>query len=179
MSIGYLLVTMLTISVIALRRRNQPTGLRDATRLTFSHLSELLAARLLAMLVTLALAVSVIGLPFAFVWTVRWAYLEQAILLDGLSFREAFKASSSAAQTEWWWSFATTLGLASLGLALAPLTGIVLLVAFRSLDLTYVNIITSAVYVAVTPYVAIALTLVYMNLKTARASRETAAPLPG
>ena len=97
-------------------------------------------------------------------------------MLDGLSFREAFKASSRAAQTEWWWSFATTLGLAGLGLALAPAIGIVLLVAFRSLDLTYVNIITSAVYVAVSPYVAIALTLVYMNLKTARANRETAPP---
>jgi hypothetical protein len=179
MSIGYLLVTMLAIAVIALRRRNQPSGLGDATRLTFGHLSELLAARLLALFVTLALAISVIGLPFAFIWTVRWAYLEQAILLDGLSFREAFKASSSAAQTEWWWSFATTLGLSAFGLALAPATGIVLLIVFRSLDLTYVNIITSAVYVAVTPYVAIALTLVYMNLKTALSNREIAARRPG
>ena len=75
--------------------------------------------------------------------------LEQAILRDGLSFREAFRASSKPAATEWWWSFGTTLELAALGIALAPGVGIVLLLAFRSLDLTYVNFITSAVYVAV------------------------------
>jgi hypothetical protein len=169
MSIGYALVTTVTVAVIALHQRHESAGLRDAFRLVARRLPELVAARLFSLIVTLVLAVTIIGLPFAFRTAVRWAYLEQAILLDDLSFREAFRASSKAAATEWWWSFGTTLGLAALGIALAPGVGIVLLLAFRSLNLTYVNFVTSAVYVAVTPYVAIALTLVYLNLK----ARET------
>jgi hypothetical protein len=166
MSIGYALVTTLTIAVIALHQRHQPERLRDAFSLVSKRLTELLAARIFALVVTLMLAVTIIGLPFALRFAVRWAYLEQAILLEGASFSGAFRASSKAAETEWWWSFGTTLGLTALGIALAPAVGIVLLLAFRSLDLTYVNFVTSAVYVAVSPYVAIALTLVYLNLKT-------------
>jgi hypothetical protein len=169
MSVGYTIVTAITIALIALQNKRESVSLVGALKLVVSRLPELVVARFFALGVSLVLAISIIGLPFAFRAAVRWAYLEQAILLDGLSFREAFRASGRAAATEWWWSFATTLGLTALGIALAPAVGIVLLLAFRSLDLTYVNVVTSAVYVAVSPYVAIALTLVYLNLKARQA----------
>jgi len=62
------------------------------------------------------------------------------------------------------------LTFVGLGLGLTPAMSVVLILAYKSVPLLYVNLIASAVYVALVPYVAICLAVVYFDLES-RTSR--------
>jgi hypothetical protein len=64
------------------------------TRL-LSRLPHVLLPRFFANLVIGALSFTVVGLPLALRQAVRWAFLEQAVLLDSRSGREALDESAS------------------------------------------------------------------------------------
>ena len=150
MSIGYALVTIADVAVIAQRQRNQPAGLPGRCQAN----------------VRPSLGAPPPGFwrcPSRWRWrsassACRCAGLGRALGLPGAGYLarrrlvpRAFKANSSAARTEWWWSFAHARWSSGPRPRPGPGAGIVLLVAFRSLDPDVREHVTSAVYVAVTP----------------------------
>jgi hypothetical protein len=151
------------------------TGVRQAFATVIRRFAALFFSRLVALLVVMGLAITVIGLPLALRQAVRWAFLEQAVLLDGKEARPAFAESAAAAGADWWWSAGAIVALGLVGLAVAPALGIFLVIFSRSTPVAYVNLIASAVYVALVPYVAIALALVYFDLRSrsTQLARET------
>jgi hypothetical protein len=76
------------------------------------------------------------------------------------------KESSSLVGRHWWWCAGSILTLGLLALAAAPGLGVIILLAAKSVPLTYVNIASALVYVCLVPYVAIALALTYFDLRS-------------
>jgi hypothetical protein len=171
--LAYAVVLAAATAALANYEAGAPTSVQASFSQVWRRLPHLALPRLAAVLVVGALAFTVIGIPFALRQAVRWTFLEQAVLLDGRTGQDSFSASSTAVASDWWWSGAATITLGVVGLAAAPALGVVLILAYKSLPLFYVNIVSSAVYVALVPYVAIALAMVYFDLKSRDERRES------
>lgn len=167
---AYALVVAATTAGLASYEAGAPLSVRESFRRVLRCLHLLVPVRLAAIVVIGGLAFTVVGIPVALRQAVRWTFLEQVVLLDGVSGLAAFRASSAAVAADWWWSAAATLALGGLGLVAAPAWGVVLILAFTSLPLFWVNLVTSVVYVALVPYVAICLAMVYFDLKARRSA---------
>jgi hypothetical protein len=141
------------------------TNLVDAACLVWKRLLALVLARLTAIVIVSALAFTVIGLPLALRQAVRWLFIEQTILLDGASARQATASSALAVEGRWWWTAGTFVAIGGTALAAAPILGVALILATRSLPLDYVNLISAIAYAYLTPYLAIALSLIYLELR--------------
>jgi hypothetical protein len=107
---------------------------------------------------------------------VGWLFTAQEIYVDRCSAVAAVIGGPKLVRHNWWRS-AVLLGLLYLlALVSGPLIGFILL--FRtSVGPETLNLVGSAVYVLVFPYVAIATTLLYYDLQERR--RETLEPAPG
>jgi hypothetical protein len=157
---------VLILSTLALARidAGKPVSVRAVLLDLPRALATALLPRLVAVGVVAALAFTIIGIPLALRYAVRWTFIEQAVLLDGRRGSGAFRQSEAAAANDSWWTAASVLSLGALGLVAAPAFGILLLLFFTSVPLLAINVLTSVVYVALAPYVAIALALVYFDL---------------
>ena len=168
-----LVVLVVTVMTVASLDRAERAGEQPSFSGLLRLLPAALLARLLAAIAVGALCLTVIGIPLAIRQAVRWAFVDQAVLLDGVSWRAAFAASSVAAGRD---EYRVTAGLVLLGLlsvVLVPAVGIGLLLTVKSIPLVYLNLATSALYALLVPYVAIAVSLLYFDLQErATASKE-------
>jgi hypothetical protein len=164
--IAYAIVIAATTATLARIERRQPVSVLLAFQDFWRRLPQLALPRLLAIVIISALSLTVIALPLAFRQAVRWMFLEQAVFLDGANWKQAPGVSSATVTMDWWWSAAAAASLALFGLVFAPAVGIVVLLFATSVPLLYVNVLSSAIYVALVPYIAIALTLIYFDLKS-------------
>ncbi len=172
--ITYAIVVAATTAAIAGVESGRPVDVRGSYRALLGKSTELIVPRLLAIAAIVALGLTIVGLPLALRWGVRWTFIEQSVLLDGESGRRAPEASSRAVAADWWWCAAATISLAIIGLFAAPAIAIIVLLFARSVPLSYVDFLSSFIYVALVPYIAIALALVYFDLQARRPAAEPA-----
>jgi hypothetical protein len=151
-------------SLVALSRieRQEKRSAWEDYRDILPQLPGLLIARLKAVAIVTLLAVSVIGLPWAFRQNVRWAFIEQAILLDRVPRSGAADTSAHIVDGRWWHTFACLFVLGLVAYLTGPLIAFGLLFG-SSLGVTVINVVSSIVFAAVTPFVAIAETLLYFD----------------
>ena len=166
--LAYALVIAATTAVVARMESGNASDAVTALSEVWRHLPRLLAPRLIASLFIALLSLTVVGLPVALWQGVRWTFLEQAVLLDGRSGPKAFSTSSHAVSANWWWGSSAVLSLSILALLSPAAIGILLIMTVKSTPLVYVNLITSAVYAVLVPYIGIALCLVYFDLQSRR-----------
>lgn len=102
-----------------------------AFRTAWRAVPRVLVAELMALAVIVLLAITIIGLPFALERGVRWAFVSPAVILDGMSGREALRQSARATRGRWWRAALTLPVLAFTGAVLGPVIGILLIVAGR------------------------------------------------
>lgn len=164
--ITYGVVLSACSAAISALDRNKETGVRLSYREVWRRLPHVLLPRLAAIGVVAGLVLTVVGIPLAVRQAVRWSFIEQTVLLDGVSGRDALNASSDVVDRDWWWAAACVIALGAMGLFLAPAVGIVLILFAPSIPLSDVNLITSVLHVALVPFVAIATALVYFDLKS-------------
>lgn len=162
----YALVAAASTTALARLEDGKPLSLGSAFSEVWRRLPDLLPGRLLAIAFVSALSFTVVGIPLALRQAVRWAFIEQAVLLDGKSWREAMAQSSTLVRGSWLWSAAAVSALGSLALAVAPGVGVVLILTLKSTPLAYVNLISALVYACLVPYIALGLALVYFDLKS-------------
>jgi len=62
----------------------------------------LLGASLLALIALVAMCITVIGIPLAIYFAIRWAFIAQAVILEGKDPREALSRSSKLVKNSWW-----------------------------------------------------------------------------
>ena len=143
-----------------------------AYRMVWQRLATLLAALFRSVFHVTLFGLTIVGLPWAVNRTVRWYFLPQAVMLQGNNAKQALASSATVVEGSWWRTFGITflLGLAG---AIGPTVGIVLLL-FASASLGVVNGVSGVIYVALIPFVATALTLLYFDLE-ARQANESAA----
>ena len=138
-----------------------------AYRKALPRLGRLLGAVLLITVVLALLGATAIGVLLAVWLLVRWAFLPQAIAVEGASTLEAFRRSARLVRGNWWRTGSLLLFVTVIALLLGPLCGTLLLfVSHASFD--FINLISSVIYAVVLPYTAIATTYLYFDLRVAR-----------
>jgi hypothetical protein len=141
----------------------------ESDRDILRQLPALLVPRLKALVFVVFLAITVVGIPVAIYFAVRWAFIEESILLDGVPSGEAFAASRLAVDQRWLYTFACLVALSLLGFLLGP--GIAFLMLFTTgASANIVNIVSSVVFAAVVPFVAVAQAMLYFELAGRRTS---------
>jgi hypothetical protein len=163
--LAYAVVLALTTAAVGRLERDEPVTVRDSIRHVLGRM-HFAVTRLAAAAVVGALAFTVIGIPLALRQAVRWVFIEQAALIDDHFAGGALRESSRIVGRDWWWAAGSVVALGAFGLFGPAAFGIFLLLAVTSLPVTLVNLVAALMYVALVPYVAIALTLVYFDLRS-------------
>lgn len=128
-------------------------------------LPALAVPRLKALVVVVLLTISVVGIPWAIRFAVRWAFIEEAILLDNSASKDAMSASQRTVDGRWWYTAACLVALSAIGFFAGPVMAFVMLFA-TSASVNFVNVVSSLVFAAVVPFVAVAQALLYFSLTT-------------
>jgi Vacuolar protein sorting-associated protein 62 len=173
-----LLSVILVSAIVAVALRNLDSGRRlgcvKAVRFTLRRFWSLLGAALIAALVQVAIAITVIGIPWAVYRFIARIFVLNEVVLKGRSARSSQGASAALVRGNWWRT-AILVGLLYLvAIAVGPIIGFVLLFTTR-LSPTLIDVIGSVVYTVVFPYAAIAATLLYFDLRERQREPKRAA----
>jgi hypothetical protein len=154
------------IAMVELDAGREATAL-GAYREALSRLGSLLGAVLVAAFVVGIFGLTGIGLLISIWLLVRWALFAQATALEDASALGALRRSGRLVQGNWWRVGSLMLFVTVIALLLGPLCGTLLLfVTHASFD--FINLVSSVVYAVVLPYVAIATTYLYFDLRVAK-----------
>jgi hypothetical protein len=165
-SIVYWFVGVASTAAVARIDAGRQDPLADNARDLVRRLPGLLVARLKALAIVVLLAITVVGLPWAIRQAIRWAFIEESMLLDGAPSRDALATSARAVDSHWWHAFRCLLVLGLLGYLVGPAIAMALLLA-SSASVSAINLVSSLVFAAVAPFVAVCQALLYFHL-TAR-----------
>lgn len=105
------------------------------------------------------LFLTIVGIPWAVRQAVRWVFIPQVVVFEGLRARDALQRSAELVRGRWWRTAVLVGLLTGIGLATGLLAGLLLLFLTTAAPLSVVNFIGSLVYVVALPYVAVALAL--------------------
>ena len=120
------------------------------------------------------LTVTIVGIPLAVVYLVRKAVLSQACVLEGLRATPALRRSSELVAGHGPRVLAIGALVNVTAALLGPIVGIAVLFV-TSGSLALINLISSLVYAFVVPYAAIAMTLLFYDLRRRRAGEQPVA----
>ena len=109
------------------------------------------------------LVITVIGIPYAIKKFVDWQFAQQEVVFEDRSLREALHGSRRVVRGHWWHAGVGVGVLFLLGFVAGPMLGFALV--FTSLSPEAINLFGSLVYALVVPYVAVGLTLLYLDLR--------------
>jgi hypothetical protein len=174
--LGFALVGAAAVAGVWLLDRMEPPSVLATWKRTLPRAGRVIAAQFLATLITSALTLTVIGIPFAIWKFFEWQLLQQQIIFEDKSIREAFRGSSRLVRHHWWRTFRVAGFLALLTFVVGPILGFVLI--FLDLELVWVNVISSLVYMLLVPFEAIGRTLLYFDLQERKEAEAKAAPAP-
>jgi hypothetical protein len=161
---AYLFVIAATAAALRDMERGETPALVSDYRIVLSRAVDILRARARAYVIALLLAFTVIGIPWAIRKLVDTTFIEHAALLDDMDHRSAPDQSARVVKGRRWWTLTLGALLVAIGLLLGPVVA-VLLLFFTDTTPALANIISSLIYVALVPYVGIAMTLAYYELR--------------
>lgn len=168
--LGFAAVAAVVITFMGQLERGQPTGFVAACRGVRQGFWRAVIGQLLASLLVLLLALTVVGIPIAIWKYVGWQFVQQEILFEDKRMREAFRGSSRLVRGLWWRTARAAGFFWLIGVATGPVLGLALI--FTNLSLIWINVLGSLVFALLVPYVAIGRTLLYFDL--AEREKETA-----
>jgi hypothetical protein len=177
--IGRILATPIaSAAVIAFVRnleRGGPAGFGTAWSSLVGRLWRVIAVELLATVLVLALAVTIIGIPFALRKFVDWQFAQQEVLYENRSIRDALRGSTRLVRGHWW----HTAAVAGTFWVISEVPGPFLLFAllFTTVPLGTVNLLGSLIAALLLPYVQGGRTLLYLDLAARSANRNVPATL--
>jgi hypothetical protein len=146
-------------------------GFRDSWRGMLRRFWRVSAGSLLPPLVALAIAITIVGIPYAIYKFVCWQFVLQEILIEDRGIRDALRASSGRVRGRWWHTVRALGFFWLLSIATGPVLGFTLI--FTNFSLLWINVIGSVVFALLVPYVALGRTLLYFDLGV-RAEEEPA-----
>ena len=149
-------------------------GLAAAFRLAAAH-GRVLWSIVIFVVVTSLLTSSVILIPFAIWFAVRWSLVVPAVLLENRRPLGGFQRSARLVRGHWVKVATLTIALGLIAVVLGPLLGTALILA-TSLPLGVLNIIAGVVYVLTMPYVALATGYVYFDMRVREELEDRAQP---
>jgi hypothetical protein len=121
--------------------------------------------------IVVALGVTIVGIPFALYYMIRWAFFTQAIVIEGASSGEATTVSSRVVQGNWW----RTLGILFVLGLLAGLPSAVIALIFSPAAVVAGSLASAVAAVIVFPFSAVATTLLFFDLQSRERERVSVA----
>jgi hypothetical protein len=121
----------------------------------------LAAAFFPAAIIIVVLDLVVIGIPIAIWLLVRWQFVPQITMLEGLSEGRTLARSARLVKKRWWHTALVTLLVALLIGSVGVVVGLLLLVIFTGLPLWALSAIVAACEVLTMPYGALVMTFLY------------------
>jgi hypothetical protein len=170
-SVVFWFVAALTTAAVGRIEEGRGATLLHDYAAMLRRIPALIIPRLKAFGIIVLLAVSVVGIPWAIRNGIRWAFIEETMLLDATAPGDARASSARAVQGRWWHTFACLVTLSIVGYGAGPALGIALLL-LSPLAVSTVNIISSLAFVLVAPFVGIAQGLLYFGLKAPPEAEE-------
>jgi hypothetical protein len=169
--INLVLIGPTVIEAVADIRAGRKPSLTEIYRDVLKNFRSLVLAVGRSTLIVAALTISVIGIPWAIARAVRWLFVSQAILIERAHWRDAAPISSRTVSTHWVRTAGTSLLLSFVGTALAPILGIIFMIAL-SPGIRYVNWLSSFLFAITVPLAVIGMTLLYFELRATRPTIE-------
>lgn len=156
---------------------NLVAGGEPGFRAAFAGMRErfwrVVGGQMLVVLGLFALALTIVGIPFAAYGYVAWSFVKQEVLFEDRRIREAFHASSDLVRGRWWHTPRVAAFLFLVSIVTGPALSFALI--FTALPLIWINLVGSLIFALLIPYVAIGETLLFFDLQ-ARAAAEPAKP---
>jgi len=135
------------------------------------YIGTLLLTVLRIIVIVLALGITIVGIPFAVYFMVRWAFFAQAIVIEGESSSGATSLSARVVKGNWW----RTLGILFIVGLLASLpTGAVTLIFSAAAPIAG-SLASAVVAVIALPFSAGAATLLFFDLQSRERERVSIA----
>jgi hypothetical protein len=156
------LVAAIAIVVARESLRDREVTFLGALRGVRERFWRVVGAQLLATLGVLALAITVIGLPFALRYLVGWSFVQQEVLFTDKGFRESFRGSSRLVRGRWFRTARVILVFYVIGVAAGPILSFALI--FTALPLIWINVIGSLVFALLIPFTALGGTFLFFDL---------------
>jgi hypothetical protein len=171
--LGFAVGAGAVIAHLSLLDQDRASGFIPSYRLMFSRFWRIVFGQLAVTALTTLIALTVIGIPIAIRKYVDWQFVQQEIIFNDRSIRDAMRESSNAVRGKWWWTMTVVAFFWVIGVAVGPILTFALI--FANYSLVVVNLIASIVYAILIPYVASGRTLLYFDLEKRLEGR---APVP-
>ena len=166
-----LVVSAAIVRAVADIGEGLPADFYRAFRQVFAHLGTLLLAILRVIGISLLLFVTIIGIPFAIYLWFRWAFVTQAVVIEGTNSRDALSLSADIVEGSWWRTFGILLVVGLLVAIPSGVPGMILgLVSYEASALA-----NSVMSVIVTPFGVGASTLLFFDLSSREKQRVSVA----
>ncbi len=171
--IAYVVVAAIVVIFMRLLAESQPASFRACWQGMRERFWRIVAALALATLGIGAMAITIIGLPFAIWKLVGWSFVGQEVLFTDKTLRESFRGSSELVRGRWWHAVRVVVFLVALLFIAGPVLTLGLI--FTPLPFLVINLLGALIFSLLLPYAIIAQTLLYFDLQ-ARAEEEPAQP---
>jgi hypothetical protein len=142
--------------------RGESPGVLGAYRAMLERFWTVVLAQIAVSIAVFALALTIIGIPFAIWAYFAWLFVQQEILFEDKPVREALGGSSRLVSGEWLWTVRVAGFLWLISVVTGPLLGFGLI--FTPLALVWINLLGSVVFALLVPFVVIGRTLLYFDL---------------
>jgi len=167
-----LLISPAVIEAVGEIRDGRKPEVIRSYRLGFENIKILIGALIILVLVTSVLVLTIVGIPIAIWFLVRWFFFGEAIILDGASSgRAGLGRSARIVDGHWWIACGALIALNLVGGLPGPLVGVFLLI-FRGRSVEIANAVSSVIYAVLIPIVVIGMTVVYLYLDRRVQSRR-------
>jgi hypothetical protein len=168
---GRILIAPLgSAAVIAFVRnleREEPAGFVAAWRAVLTRAWRVLAVGWLSSILVVLLALTIIGIPYAIRKYVDWQLVQQEVLFEDKSIRDALRGSSRVVHGHWWHTSVVAF-IFWLLIEIPPLLGFALL--FITVPAEAVDALGTVIFTLLIPYEAAGRTLLYLDLSARRAA---------
>lgn len=155
--LAYMLMQCALILGVAESTLGREVNIKRSFSFAFDRLWTVVLASLMVAVAVMLMAVTVIGIPLAIYFGIRWSFAIPVIMLEGLGAREAISRSSDLVRGTWWRVFGIIIVLAVIA---AVISGLLNLILFFVPEVrgTVANIISS-------PLTMIGTILLYFDLR--------------
>jgi hypothetical protein len=152
--------------------RHDDARFLSAWRAVLARFWRLLFVQWLVGLLVLVLMFSVIGIPYGIKKFIDWQFVQQEVLFEDKSIREAMRSSTELVRGHWWHTGIYSAILWLISQIPGPVVGFALL--FTSIPVVDVNLVGSVIFALLMPFIETARTLLYFDLGV----RDEEAPSP-
>jgi hypothetical protein len=141
----------------------QPITVERAYAATGPRLGALLGTSLLVGILLFLMAITVVGIPFAIYFGIRWAFIAQVVMLEGLGGTNAMARSSQLVAGSWW----RTLGILVLMAIMVAIVGAIVSGIFTAILGAGIlsGIIQLIVQILLAPFYSAVVTLLYFDYR--------------